>query len=135
MCIDRTCLCWPPAPAGSVQLPSTSVSSSSGAGSATAEDGALPFLFDVAGMPDEDTACSHCQDETNRAVECCGVCVFDNERCDALYPGENKSAAVAALLMGNGFQLQVGAAAASGTVAHCGILWVEAAPAASSLQH
>jgi hypothetical protein len=74
MCIDRTCLCWPPAPAGSVQLPSTSVSSSSGAGSATAEDGALPFLFDVAGMPDEDTACSHCQDETNRAVECCGVC-------------------------------------------------------------
>ena len=103
-----TCLCWLPAPAGLVQLPSTGGSSSTGAGGATPQDGALPFLFDVAGMPDEATACSHCQDESSGAVQCCGVCVFDNERCETLYPGENKSAAVAALLMGSGFQLQVG---------------------------
>lgn len=131
LCTDRECLCWPPAPAGAVQQPSSS--GGSGVGSGATQDGRLPFLFDVGGMPDEATACSHCKDDWDDAVQCCGVCVFDHERCDTLYPGQNKSAAVAALLMGNGFQLQVGRLLQDGLNCNPAALWLEAVQAGARL--
>ncbi|PSC75375.1 hypothetical protein C2E20_1285 [Micractinium conductrix] len=57
----------------------------------------LPFLFDTSAMPSRAAACDHCKQGTH-AVYCCGVCTFGDERCEQQYPGQNKSAIIAAFL-------------------------------------
>ncbi len=72
---------------------------------ATAANAAVPFLFDTARMANWSAACGHCT--KNETVHCCGVCNFDGERCDTLYPNQEKGKGVADLLISSGFNLQV----------------------------
>ncbi|KAL4444044.1 hypothetical protein ABPG75_011781 [Micractinium tetrahymenae] len=65
----------------------------------------LPFLFDTASMPTRQAACGSC-DASSHGVQCCGACMFGDRLCAAGYPGQNRSAAAAELLMRNGFPLQ-----------------------------
>jgi len=74
---------------------------------ASAAASGLPFLFDTSSMPTRSEACGHCQQGKN-AVHCCGVCVFEEERCEMLYPGQSKSEGVAKQLRSLGYNLQVG---------------------------
>ena len=69
--------------------------------------GRPPFLWDTGSMPDRAAACAHC-DPNQKPPLCCGVCVFEGRRCDAFYPGEGRSEAVAQHLGDSGFRLQVG---------------------------
>ncbi|PRW50814.1 hypothetical protein C2E21_5439 [Chlorella sorokiniana] len=63
------------------------------------------FLWDTASMPDRGTACAHC-DPNQRPPLCCGVCVFEGRRCDALYLGEGRSEAVAQHLLDSGYRIK-----------------------------
>ena len=75
-----------------------------------------PFLWDTASMPDRATSCAHC-DPNQRPPLCCGVCVFEGRRCDALYPGEGRSEAVVQHLLDSGYRLKVGS---GGRLGWCG---------------
>ncbi len=66
-------------------------------------------MFDTASMPDEKTACPHCDPNENPLL-CCGVCIFERRRCDKFYPGQRRSEAVEQHLLDNGHRLKVGAA-------------------------
>ncbi|EFN56574.1 hypothetical protein CHLNCDRAFT_144253 [Chlorella variabilis] len=52
-------------------------------------------------MANWSAACGHCT--KREVVHCCGVCTFDRERCNSLYPRQDKPKAVADLLMRSGF--------------------------------
>lgn len=58
-------------------------------------------------MPSRATACAHC-DPNQKPPLCCGVCVFEGRRCDAYYPQEGRSEAVAQHLLDSGYRLKVG---------------------------
>lgn len=58
-------------------------------------------------MANWSAACGHCT--KREVVHCCGVCTFDRERCNSLYPRQDKPKAVADLLMRSGFAVQASA--------------------------
>ena len=82
-----------------------------------------PFLFDTASMPKRRAAaaagCTRCPSGGAFADEgvgagatashCCGVCDFEGELCEYLYPGQNRSQTVADYLIAAGHRLRVSA--------------------------
>ncbi|PSC75638.1 hypothetical protein C2E20_1286 [Micractinium conductrix] len=67
--------------------------------------GSVPFLFDTAAMPSRAQACAGCPKKEKPPL-CCGVCIFEDRRCEQLYPGQNRSEATLALLLGAGHRFQ-----------------------------